>query len=159
MTLNQKQPGSKTCFVCGRENPVGLKLEFYTISPGKVRSDLQLPVAYEGYPGTVHGGIIAAILDECGGRAQMTSPNRFMVTAQLNVRYRQPVPPETPLVVLGEAGDRRGRVSYAHSEIRNLKGEILAEAELVLVDIPESQLVDVDLEAMGWRVYPDEEAA
>ena len=155
----QKQPGSKNCFVCGRENPFGLKLDFYTHSPGKVRVDLKVPSEYEGYPGIVHGGIIAAILDECGGRAQMTDPDRFMVTAQLNVRYRLPVPTETALVVLGEAGESRGRVSSAHSEIQNLDGQILAEAELVLVDIPKSQLANVNPEALGWRVYPDEETA
>jgi hypothetical protein len=89
----------------------------------------------------------------------MTSPGRFMVTAQLNVRYRLKVPSSTALVVIGEAGDRRGRVSYAHSEIQDLTGEVLAEAELVLVDIPDAELADIDLEALGWRVYPDEEAA
>jgi len=77
----------------------------------------------------------------------------------LNVRYRLPVPTETDLVVLGEAGDRHGRVSHAHSEIKNNKGEILAEAELVLVDIPESQLKEIDPQALGWRVYSDEEDA
>jgi len=38
-----------------------------------------------------------------------------------------------------------------------MDGKILADAELVLMDIPESQFTDVDLEAMGWRVYLDEE--
>lgn len=151
----EKQPSSRNCFVCGRENLVGLKLDFFTIAPGKAQADLWTPSKYEGYPGIVHGGIIAAILDECGGRAQMTVPDRFMVTAQLNVRYRLPVPTETNLVVLGEAGERRGRVSYAHSQIQNLAGKVLAEAELVLVDIPESQLAEVDPEVLGWRVYPD----
>lgn len=158
MTEIHKQPGSSTCFICGRENPVGLKLDFYTIGPGIAKAKLLIPAQYEGYPGVVHGGIVAAILDECGGRAQMTIPDRFMVTAQLNVRYRLPVPSETDLVVVGKAGDRRGRVSYAHSEIQNHEGQILAEAELVLVDIPESQMVDINPEALGWRVYPDEEA-
>jgi acyl-coenzyme A thioesterase PaaI-like protein len=157
--MNEKQPGSKNCFVCGRENLVGLKLNFFTISHGKVRADLWIPSNYEGYPGIVHGGIIAAILDECGGRAQMTEPDRFMVTAQLNVRYRLPVPTETNLVVLGKAGERRGRVSYAHSQIQNHAEAVLAEADLVLVDIPKSQLADIDPKALGWRVYPDEEAA
>jgi acyl-coenzyme A thioesterase PaaI-like protein len=138
----QKQAGSKTCFVCGKENPVGLKLEFFTESNGKVRSELHIPADYEGYPGAVHGGIIAAILDECGGRAQMTSSDRFTVTAQLNVRYRLPVPSGTDLIVIGEAGDRRGRVSHAHSEILTLEGDILAEAELVLVDIPNRKSKD-----------------
>lgn len=159
MITFEKQPGSRNCFVCGRENSAGLKLDFYTIAPGKVRVDLRVTSNYEGYPGVVHGGIIAAILDECGGRANMMGLDRFMVTAQLNVRYRKPVPTETDLVVIGEAGDRQGRVSYAHSEIQNLNGEILADAELVLVDIPEEQLADVNPEDLGWRVYPDEEAA
>ena len=112
---------------------------------------------HEGYPGVVHGGIIAAILDETGGRALMDEPDHFMVTAQLNVRYRKPVPTETPMFAFGFAGERRGRVAQAHSEIQNIHGEVLAEAELVLVDIPESQLADVNPEALGWRVYPDEE--
>lgn len=153
----QKQPGSRNCFVCGRENPAGLKLNFYNIAPGKVRVDLWVTSEYEGYPGVVHGGIIAAILDECGGRAHMVELEQFMVTAQLNVRYRQPVPTETDLVVFGEAGDRKGRVSYAHSEIQDLNGNILADAELVLVDIPDGQLAEVNPQELGWRVYPDEE--
>ena len=156
--MTGKQPGSIGCFICGRENPVGLKMDFYNTGPGEVRAELTLPVHYEGYPGVVHGGIIAAILDETGGRAHMNDPNHFMVTAQLNVRYRAPVPTETPLVAYGKAGEKRGRVSKSHAELRNFEGEVLADAELVLVDIPEEQLENVDPVEMGWRVYPDEEA-
>jgi acyl-coenzyme A thioesterase PaaI-like protein len=155
--MNQKQPGSKHCFICGRENPVGLKLDFYTIEPGLVRTKVTIPIEYEGYPGVVHGGILAAILDETGGRAHMTGPTFFMVTAQLNVRYRKPVPPETPLEVYGMAGERKGRVAKAHAEIRTLEGDVLTEADLVLVDIPDKKMAGVDLEEMGWKVYPDEE--
>lgn len=155
--MTVKQPGSKHCFVCGRENPVGLKMDFYLTAPGEVQANITVPAQYEGYPGVVHGGIIAAILDETGGRSHMEDPTRFMVTAQLNVRYRKPVPIGTPLVVVGLAGERRGRVSNAKSEIRNMDGDVLAEAELVLVDIPESQLPNVDSADLGWRVYPDKE--
>jgi len=155
--MKTKQPSSRTCFVCGRENPVGLKMDFYFTAAGESRAEITLPAHYEGYPGVIHGGIIAAILDETGGRAHMDDPDRFMVTAKLDIRYRKPVPSETPLIVLGHAGERHGRVSYAQSEIVNENGEILAEAQLVLVDIPEEQLANVDLEALGWRVYSDEE--
>jgi len=155
--MKNKQPGSKSCFVCGRENPAGLQLDFFTPSPGQARTEITLPKKYEGYPGIVHGGIIAAILDETGGRAYMDSQHPFMVTAQLNVRYRKPVPIGAPLIAFGQAIGRRGRVSKAHSEIRNLNGEVLAEAELVLVDIPEGETAGVDLEALGWHVYPVKE--
>jgi acyl-coenzyme A thioesterase PaaI-like protein len=152
-----KQPGSKHCFVCGRENPAGLKLEFFTTEPGQVRAEILIPIKYEGYPGIVHGGIIAAILDETGGRAYMDGSHPFMVTGQLKVRYRKPVPIETALIALGKASQRKGRVSKAHSEIQTLDGEVLAEADLVLVDIPEEKFTNVDPEALGWRVYPDKE--
>ena len=134
-------------------------MDFYTTAPGTCRAELIISSDYQGYPGVVHGGILASILDETGGRAHMDEPNHFMVTAQLNVRYRKPVPTETYLVVIGTAGKSRGRVSHAHSEIQNLEGEVLAEAELVLVDIPENQLADVDPEALGWRVYPEKESS
>lgn len=152
-----KQYTSRDCFVCGRQNDVGLKLDFYTTSPGVCQARLKLSSHYEGYPGVVHGGIIAAILDETGGRSQMDSSNRFMVTAQLNVRYRKPVPVETPLTAIGTAIERRGRVSKAHAEIVDEDGTVLAEAELVLMDIPESLLDQADLEARGWKVYPEED--
>ena len=155
--MAKKQPGSSHCFICGRENPVGLKLDFYTTEPGLVRTEINIPVHFEGYPGVVHGGILAAILDETGGRALMDDPTHFMVTAQLNVRYRKPVPSQTPLEVIGVAGERKGRVSKAHAEIRDGNGEILTEAELVLVDVPEDMLEEGNLEEMGWRVYPDKE--
>ena len=155
--MAKKQPGSSHCFICGRENPVGLKLDFYTTEPGLVRTEINIPVHFEGYPGVVHGGILAAILDETGGRALMDDPTHFMVTAQLNVRFRKPVPSQTPLEVIGVAGERKGRVSKAHAEIRDGNGEILTEAELVLVDVPEDMLEEGNLEEMGWRVYPDKE--
>lgn len=132
-------------------------MDFYTTAPGEARAELSVPAHYEGYPGVVHGGIIAAMLDETGGRAWMDDPTRFMVTAQLNVRYRKPVPTETPLTIIGKTGSSRGRVSEAHCEIHDPDGNVLAEAELVLVDIPEEQLSAVSPEEMGWQVYTDEE--
>lgn len=153
--MKEKQPTSINCFVCGRENPTGLKLDFFMVEEGKTHSSFSLPKHYEGYPGIVHGGIIAAILDETGGRTLMTEPDRFFVTAQLDVRYRKPVPTETPLMAVGYAMDQRGRVAKARSEIQNSDGDVLAEANLVLVQVDPSQLSDQDPESLGWRVFPD----
>jgi len=147
--MTEKQPSSINCFVCGRENPTGLKLDFYMVEEGKTNSSFSLPKCYEGYPGIVHGGIIAAILDETGGRALMTEPDRFFVTAQLNVRYRKPVHTETPLMAVGYAMDQKGRVAKARSEIQNSNGDVLAEADLILVEVDPSQLLDQDPESMG----------
>ena len=67
-----------------------------------------LELAHAGYPGIAHGGIVAAILDEVGGRTMMIdNPNRFFVTARMDVHFRQPVPVGVPLEAAGWLLKRR----------------------------------------------------
>jgi acyl-coenzyme A thioesterase PaaI-like protein len=152
-----KQPNSRHCFVCGVENKIGLKLKFYATAPGEVTSEINLPDSYQGYPGIVHGGVIAAMLDEAAGRSQMGDDDnpRFMFTASLKVRYLKNVPVGKPLRLVGRASDSRGRIAQAFSAIYDQQGDMLAEAQAVMVNVPEDTLVDVDLAALGWTIYPD----
>jgi acyl-coenzyme A thioesterase PaaI-like protein len=151
-----KQPNSKHCFVCGRENPYGLKLNFYETSPGEVVVEFTVPEHYQGYPGVVHGGVVAAMLDEVTGRVHMGgNPPRFMFTARLDVRYRKNVPVGRPLRILGHAGKSRERTAIATGQIFGPDGDLLAEAEAVLVNVPDEIKDGVDLDALGWKVYPD----
>ena len=154
----EKQPNSLNCFVCGIENPCGLHLKFYTTGPGEVTADYTVPDCYQGYPGIVHGGIVAAILDEITGRAYMGSqPPRFMYTARLEMRYRGNVPVGQPLRLVGQAGKSKGRTATATGRIYDQAGVLLAEAEALLVDVPSDIAGGVDLDTLGWKVYPDEE--
>jgi acyl-coenzyme A thioesterase PaaI-like protein len=152
-----KQPNSRHCFVCGVENPIGLHLNFYETGPGEVTADINLPPKYQGYPGIVHGGVIAAMLDEAAGRAHMGPPEapRFMFTAKLDVHYRKNVPVGQPLRLVGRAGLSKKRTAEAYSAIYDQEGVLLADAELLLVNVPESMIQSTDLDALGWKVYPD----
>jgi acyl-coenzyme A thioesterase PaaI-like protein len=151
-----KQPNSKHCFVCGRENPYGLKLNFYETEPGVVAVEYTVPEQYQGYPGVVHGGVVAAILDEVTGRALMgADPPRFMFTARLEVRYHKNVPIGKPLKIIGYAGKSRERTATAIGKVFGPEGDLLAEAEALLVNVPQEISGQVDLEAIGWKVYPD----
>jgi acyl-coenzyme A thioesterase PaaI-like protein len=153
-----KQPNSRHCFVCGLENTFGLHLSFYENVPGEVTAEITVPEHYQGYPGVVHGGIVAAMLDEVTGRVHMgADPQkpRFMYTARLHIRYRKNVPVEQPLKLVGRAGKDKGRTATATGEIRGPQGDLLAEAEALLIDVPADYLSDVDLEALGWKVYDD----
>lgn len=151
------QPNSNDCFVCGLSNPYGLHLRFYTVEPGEVTAEYTVPEKYQGYPGVVHGGVVAAMLDEVCGRAYLYDVHnpRFMFTARLNVRYRHNVPIGQPLRLVGRAGKSKTRTATASGWIYGPKGELLAEAEAVLVDVPEGTVDSVDLEALGWRVYEE----
>lgn len=150
-----KQPNSHQCFVCGLKNPVGLKLAFYDNGLDEVRCEYSIPAEYNGYPGVAHGGIVAAILDEVIGRVSMIGDrNHFMMTVKMEVKYRQPVPVETALVIIGRLVKMRGRLAQAVGEVRLPDGAVAAEAELTLADLPEQFRINGDLEALGWKVYP-----
>jgi len=156
--MTSKQPNSKQCFVCGLENPFGLKMHFYQTAPDEVTTHYTVHPRYQGYPGVVHGGIVAAMLDEVTGRALMgADPEqaRFMFTARLEVKYRQNVPVGQPLRLVGKVQRDRGRTATARASIFAEDGSVLAEAEALLVAVPQQTLEQSDLDALGWKVYPE----
>jgi uncharacterized protein (TIGR00369 family) len=153
----KKLADSTNCFVCGRDNPCSLKIPFYLEDSGEVVSHFKLSDHYEGHPGIMHGGVIAAILDEICGRAITSLEGEFMVTSKLDVRYRKPVPINQDLVAKALLVSRRDRVGTAHGEILDAQGTLLAEAEGVYVQIPEEKVKEMDPERSGWRVEPDDQ--
>ncbi|MDF1500380.1 MAG: PaaI family thioesterase [Anaerolineales bacterium] len=153
-----KQPNSRHCFVCGVENKSGLGLEFFEDGQGRVAAEPCLPESYQGYPGIVHGGIVAAMLDEVAGRAAMIDDHtHFRLTAKLAIRYRRPVPTGETIRLQGWVEEDRGRLVTAHAEVRLNDGTLAAEAEAVLADLSEAPEETEVLEALGWRVYADAE--
>ncbi len=151
----QPQPTSRMCFVCGRENPVGLHIQFYEDhEKQEVVVPVTLPDTYQGYPGIAHGGILATILDETAGRAiMMTSDDTpFWVTAKLEVRYRQPTPTETPLTVIGRVVKQRCRSAEVAGEIRLPDGTVTVEATAIVVCPSPDTLKEWKQEQEFWRV-------
>jgi len=153
-------PNSHNCFICGVENPVGLHLNFYLVEPGVVEAEYTAPPHFEGYPGVLHGGIIASILDETSGRAfgPMEENPRFMFTAKLEVTYRRNVPIGKPLRIVGKAVKDRGRSAEGWAGIYDREsGDLLAEGSTILVNVPEEKLAEIsDKDKVGWRVYPQD---
>ena|ERR1051326_131097 len=157
--MKTKQPNSKMCFICGLENPVGLHLHIYEVEPGMIETTYVAPEHFQGYPGVLHGGIVGAILDEMAGRSLMGSdPNdpRFMFTAKLEVKYRQNVPIGKPLRIVGKAGKSKARMAEAWSGIyEEATNELLAEANVLLMNVPSEQFDKSKLSELGWQVYPE----
>lgn len=161
MAKGNLQPNSRMCFICGLENPVGLKLRIYEVEPGMVESTFTAPEHFQGYPGVLHGGIIATIIDEISGRAVMSlaDKTRFMFTARLEVKYRMNVPIGKPLRLVGRAGQDKGRSAESWAGIYDAEsGELLAEGNTLLVNVPKEKLEAASYEEMGWKVYPEAES-
>jgi len=80
------------CFVCGKKNDVGLKLNFETDKEKRTAfCRTMISDKFEGWAGVIHGGIIASILDDAMVHACL-SMDVTCVTAELIVRYKQSVP-------------------------------------------------------------------
>jgi acyl-coenzyme A thioesterase PaaI-like protein len=154
-----KQPNSKMCFICGLENPVGLHLHMYETEPGVVETTYTAPEHFQGYPGVLHGGIVGALIDELAGRSHMGSdPHnpRFMFTAKLEVKYRKNVPVGKSLKVVGKAGKSRSKSAEAWAGIYDVEtNDLLAEGNVLLINVPEDQFDISRLNELGWKVYPD----
>ncbi len=90
------------CFGCGPTHEIGLRVRCFRAA-GEVLSPIVVPRRYEGPPGAVHGGIVAAYLDEVLAGAAVHHTGRLYVTGELSVRYVKPTPVEHPLLGRGRA--------------------------------------------------------
>ncbi len=121
-------PHTHSCFVCGESNPIGLKLRFET--DGRiVRTHFVPRPEHVGFRQTVHGGLIATLLDEIMVWACAVQTRRFAFCAELNVRFQSPLRPGGKVLATAElVENRRGKIFEAKGELTDEAGEILASA-------------------------------
>ena len=136
MNENKKPalPEEEYCFACGKENPVGLHLDFQ-IENDEFRTVKTLSREYQSFTGVVHGGIITTMLDE-GMGGYLYRMGEKAVTARLAVRYRKPTPVGEELHIRGWIESRRGRFIDMKAEVSLADGTITAEgtAKMAVVD-------------------------
>lgn len=151
----KKQPNSIHCFACGLENAFGLQLTFHDNGIDEVTCRTIIPDQFNGYPGVAHGGVVAAMMDEVTIRTAMISdPNRFMMTASLELKYRKPVPTNTELQLTGKLLRDRGRILRASGTLVLPDGSVAVEAQVTAVDLPDDFAMDHEtMSQLGWRVY------
>ncbi len=148
-----RQPTSLQCFACGCKNPFGLKLEWYNNYEEKqVETTFTLDDNYCSYPGTVHGGIIATILDETSGRAVLLGNdfNRLMVTLKMEVVYKHNTPTHTPLKAIGRVLKDGGSRAQVEGEIVLPDGTVSAKCTSILYKIPQAVKDKWGPEAEEW---------
>jgi len=137
----QEQKKSLGCFLCGVENPHGMKLTWFSdFEQGVVWTDVEVAPYYNGYPGVTHGGIVAALLDETSFRAialeekeRFLTDERVFVTGSLNIHYHKPTPTGQPLRVVGwikRAGAKRYETL---AEIRLPDGTVTASCRALIM--------------------------
>jgi hypothetical protein len=129
----------------GLSNPIAPPLDLVPDpESGCVRGTGTFGSAYEGAPGCVHGGYLAAAFDELLGMACIFSGNPGM-TGELTTRYRRPTPIRTALRFEGRLDRVEGRRIYTVGEI--YAGDTLtAEASGIFISITREKFEELDEE-------------
>lgn len=91
---------NQSCFGCGEENPIGLRMKFSTDGQ-KMYSEVTVPLTMVGWDNTVHGGILSTIADEIMGWTVIHLIKKIGVTRSITVDFLQPVRGGDRLKVVG----------------------------------------------------------
>jgi acyl-coenzyme A thioesterase PaaI-like protein len=134
--LNDRSP-YQGCFACGLRNDAGLKLTFW-MEGNEIVTEFTPDAHYQGFPGVLHGGILATLLDETLSRTASIE-GRWMMTGRLEIRYRRPAPMGPRLRVTARQLSSRSRMVHAEGEVRlaDDPSVILADARGVFLRVPE----------------------
>ena len=134
--LNDLSP-YQGCFACGLRNEHGLQLTFWT-EGDEIVTEFTPDAHYQGFPGVLHGGILATLLDETLSRTASIK-GRWMMTGRLEIRYRRPAPLGPRLRVTARQISSRSRIVHAEGEVRLADDPdvILADARGVFLRVPE----------------------
>jgi uncharacterized protein (TIGR00369 family) len=134
----QRLPNTRSCYVCGVENPLGLRLGFSGDTTA-AETRFSFRPEFAGFRDTVHGGALATVLDEVMVWAIGVAAGRFVYCAELTVRYVRPTPTAAEVVARGEVVEnKRNRLFLARGELRDGAGQLLAEATGKYLPVPES---------------------
>ncbi len=126
------RPEAHRCFICGPANPIGMRLQFEEEGEG-VAADFVPGDLHVGYEGLIHGGLLAAVLDDAMANVWAWR-GQPAVTVSLSVRFRRPVQPGERLRVSGEpVGARRAAMQRARATITRSDGVVVAEGDGVVM--------------------------
>lgn len=119
------------CFVCGEKNDFGLHAKFYETNAKELVALINPSEQHQGYPGRMHGGIAATILDETIARSICNGKNEQIwgVTLELKTKFRKPIPLGQELKIVGRVISEGIRTFEGTAEIVLPNGEIAVSAE------------------------------
>ena len=142
-------PNTRHCFVCGLENQGGFALQVSRDHQAAV-SRFRFRPDWCGFPGTVHGGLVATALDEIMVWAVGVASGRMTYCAELSVRYQRPTRPDVEVTARGElTANRRDRLFLASATLVDPEGTLLAEATGKYLPVPEELLPDMLADFLG----------
>lgn len=121
------------CFGCGPDNAEGLNLSV-RFATDFVLAELSFPDRFEGGPGLVHGGAIAAFFDDLMGFVPLAH-NAPGVTAKLDINYLKPIPLGVTLLGKAWMANIDGRKMSAEATGETADGTRFIEAHALFIQV------------------------
>lgn len=155
-----KQESSKMCFICGKKNNLGLKASFYETNTNELITIFRPGQEHQGYPGRLHGGIAAAILDEAIGRNINVGRDDELwgVTLDFSIKFKRPIPLNVEIKAITKLTEENKRIFKGTGKIVLSDGKIAATAEGKYLKLPIEKIADFDREENEWKIIasPDD---
>ncbi len=128
MSQERARPDANNCFVCGPDNPIGLRLVF-RMDGDVCRSEFTPDQRHVGFDGMTHGGILYSALDDVMANWLFLQGARGY-TARCEVRYREPLDIGAEVQLEGRLERRKARLAImAARAVRTVDGKTVAEAQ------------------------------
>ena len=125
---HKRNEGANNCFVCGPQNPIGLRVPF-ALENEKCVGEIVPLNDHVGFDGVTHGGIIYSLLDDAMANWFFLRGDKGY-TARAEIRYRQPMEIGTKVKIECALIYRKGRLMRLRSTIFDvLTKKPYAEAE------------------------------
>lgn len=145
MKVIGKQRNSKMCYICGMENPEGLKAQFYNMEDGSVMTKFAYKEVHQSFPQRVHGGLIAAMLDELAFRAYWCKDETMLgATMSMETKFRKPVPYETELIGKGIVVKDLSKFFTAEVALMDKDGVVYADGVVKYIKLPIEKIAQTD---------------
>ena len=133
MSQSRGREDANNCFACGPENPIGLRIQFRLDAEGVCHAEFTPGDNHEGFHKVTHGGILFSALDDVMANWLFLQGIRGY-TARCEIRYREPTPTHTLLLLEGRCEKRKSRMVQLRGIARRADtGNVVAEAEALFM--------------------------
>ena len=126
------------CFVCGQDNPHGLRIRYQRQDSGEMTATWTPNPAWEGFRGIVHGGVVSTVLDEAMSKAVAATGSQAL-TAALRVRFRRHVTSGDPFLIRGWIVKQKKRLIKAEATLTAPDGTEHARAWAIFLALPRTR--------------------
>lgn len=123
------------CYVCGKNNPEGLRLTFQKPRKNHLTSEVTFRKEHQGYKNIVHGGMVAAVLDDIMVNLAWLE-GLPTVTGELTVRLKKAVPTGHRVLLEGVLEKEEGRMLFMRASAKSPSGVLYATAKAKCLRMP-----------------------